>query len=207
MVSIRKIALLALLQLSGYGLDAFILPSTSSSFGRPSLSYTLPNSALKVATEPAVEKVDSGDDEAPDHMPEMQDIAPTYSAKSSNTNLERYKSDFSYSLSENKKYWNKRATELLTWDHYPYDENNCEGVMTGGFEHGDVSWFAGAKMNICFNAIDRHVQNGGKADHIAMIWEGGKYMILSIFNMMPCNISLQLTTLSIMHTHITIIIR
>ena len=61
--------------------------------------------------------------------------------------------------------------DLLTWDHYPYDENNCDGIMTGGFEHGDVAWFPGAKMNICANAIDRHVQNG-KANDIAMIWEG-----------------------------------
>ena len=191
MVYIPKVSLLAFfLQLSGNGLDAFVLPRTSS-LTCPSPSYTLPNSALKVvSTKPAVEKVDGSDDEAPDHMPEMQDIAPTYRAKSSNTNLERYKSDYSYSLTENKKYWNKRATELLTWDHYPYDENNCEGVMTGGFEHGDVAWFAGAKMNICFNAIDRHVQNG-KADHIAMIWEGGEYNILpSVFNMVTFNISL-----------------
>ena len=190
MVSIHKVSLLVFfLQLSGNGLDAFVLPRISSLLTCP--SHTLPNYALKVvSTEPAVEKVDGSDDEAPDHMPEMQDIAPTYGAKSSNTNLERYKSDFSYSLTENKKYWNSRATELLTWDHYPYDENNCEGVMTGGFEHGDVAWFAGAKMNICFNAIDRHVQNG-KADHIAMIWEGGEYILSKyMFNMMTFNISL-----------------
>ena len=98
-------------------------------------------------------------------------MQPTYDAKSKNTSLERYKSDYAYSLSENKKYWNKRAMDLLTWDHYPYDENNCDGIMTGGFEHGDVAWFPGAKMNICANAIDRHVQNG-KANDVAMIWEG-----------------------------------
>ena len=61
-----------------------------------------------------------------------------YDSKTTNTLLERYKSDHAYSLSNNAAYWNQRATDLLTWEHYPYDENNLEGVMTGGFEHGDV---------------------------------------------------------------------
>ncbi len=43
--------------------------------------------------------------------------------------------------------------------------------MTGGFEFGDVAWFPGAKLNICSNAIDWHVQRG-KAQDVAMIWEG-----------------------------------
>jgi len=175
--SFNKGALLILLQLSGDGLDAF----TPSSLGAVrSLRPILANQngvdrriALNIATEPAaaVEKASDNDDDAPDHMPELHDIAPTYPAKITNTALERYKSDYELSLSENKQYWNKRATDLLTWDHYPYDENNYDGIMTGGFEYGDVAWFPGAKMNICYNAVDRHVQNG-KADQVAMIWEG-----------------------------------
>lgn len=159
MISISKTSLLLLLHTSGNGL-AFVSNSVRIN---PSNSV-----GLKVATEPTTTG-ESVDDDAPNHMPDMEDIAPTYKAKSKM--LERYYSDYEYSLKENKKYWNKRATELLSWDHYPFDENNCEGVMTGGFEFGDVAWFPGAKMNICYNAIDRHVQNG-KAHDIAMIWEG-----------------------------------
>jgi len=29
-------------------------------------------------------------------------------------------------------------------------------------------WFAGAELNTCFNALDRHV-NGGRADQVALI--------------------------------------
>jgi len=160
---ISKTALLLLLHTSGHVLHAFvsnsirIIPSNSA--------------GLKVATEPTPTVESVVDDDAPDHMPDMENIAPTYKAKSKNTALERYYSDYEYSLNENKKYWNTRATELLSWDYYPFDENNCEGLMTGGFEHGDVSWFPGGKLNIAYNAIDRHVQNG-KANDIAMIWEG-----------------------------------
>jgi acetyl-CoA synthetase len=127
--------------------------------------------ALNVANELILKTVDNDQDAPPDHMPEMEEIALTYPAKSENTALERYISDYALSLTKNKQYWNKRAAELITWDYYPFDENNCDGVMTGGFKFGDVAWFPGAKMNICANAIDRHVQNG-KAHEVAMIWEG-----------------------------------
>lgn len=39
--------------------------------------------------------------------------------------------------------------------------------MQGGFEHGDVRWFAGGKLNVAYNALDRH-----DPDALAMIWEG-----------------------------------
>jgi hypothetical protein len=113
----------------------------------------------------------SDDGDAPERMPEIEEIAPTYDTKSTH-HFDRYKLDHAKSVSHNAQYWNKRATDLLTWDHYPFDNNNCEGVMTGGFEHGDVTWFAGARMNICYNAIDRHVQDPTKKNQVAMIWEG-----------------------------------
>lgn len=34
------------------------------------------------------------------------------------------------------------------------------------------AWFNGAKLNMCYNAIDRHVLNPATANKVAMIWEG-----------------------------------
>ena len=170
MAPVSKTALLLTLSLSSNGLDAFIHSLDRGRIFRPSAKSI----ALNVAAEPTASvrtTVDEGDNATPDHMPELHEIALKYPAKTENTALERYKSDYALSLSKNKQYWNKRATEIITWDHYPYDENNFEGIMTGGFEFGDVAWFPGAKMNVCANAIDRHVQNG-KANDVAMIWEG-----------------------------------
>ena len=167
---VSKAALLLTSCLSCNGLDAFIHSLDRGRIFRPSAKSI----ALNVAAEPTASvrtTVDKGDDATPDHMPELHEIALKYPAKTENTALERYKSDYALSLSKNKQYWNKRATELITWDHYPYDEYNCDGIMTGGFEFGDVAWFPGAKMNVCANAIDRHVQSG-KANDVAMIWEG-----------------------------------
>ncbi len=34
-----------------------------------------------------------------------------------------------------------------------------------------IEWFVGAKTNVCYNAVDRHVENG-KGDQVAFYWEG-----------------------------------
>lgn len=84
--------------------------------------------------------------DAPDHMPELREIAPTFDAKTSNTAFERYKSDYARSLASNAQYWNERAQSLISWDHYPFGEN-CDGIVTGGFEHGDIAWFPGGEID------------------------------------------------------------
>jgi acetyl-CoA synthetase len=43
--------------------------------------------------------------------------------------------------------------------------------LQGDFDAGDITWFAGGKLNVSYNAIDRHVA-AGRADQVAMIWEG-----------------------------------
>jgi len=152
---VSKSAMLLALHLSNNGLHAFIHSLDRGRNVRPRMKSVV---ALNVANELIGKTVDNDQDAPPDHMPEMEEIALTYPAKGENTALELYKSDYALSLTKNKQYWNKRAAELITWDYYPFDENNCDGIMTGGFEFGDVAWFPGAKMNICANAIDRHVQ-------------------------------------------------
>ena len=153
-------ALALIVHLSGNGVGAFV-PSSLSTSSRAIIQPGI-NSPLFLADE---------NKDAPDHMPVIEEVAPTYDAHVTHP-FDRYKLDHAKSLSHNAQYWNQRATDLLTWDHYPFDENNCDGIMTGGFEHGDVTWFAGAKMNICYNAVDRHAQDPTKAKKVAMIWEG-----------------------------------
>ena len=35
---------------------------------------------------------------------------------------------------------------------------------------GDIAWFEGGKLNVCYNAIDRHIAS--KGDQLAILWEG-----------------------------------
>ena len=39
------------------------------------------------------------------------------------------------------------------------------------FEAPDAEWFIGAKTNLCFNCVDRHVE-AGRGDAVGLIWEG-----------------------------------
>lgn len=37
-------------------------------------------------------------------------------------------------------------------------------------ENGDIQWFIGGKLNVCYNCLDRHIENG-YGDRIALIYE------------------------------------
>ena len=37
----------------------------------------------------------------------------------------------------------------------------------------DIKWFPGAKTNVSYNALDRHI-NEGRGDQVAIIWEGNE---------------------------------
>jgi acetyl-CoA synthetase len=91
-------------------------------------------------------------------------IQAQYDAKTSST-FDRYKKEYQASIDAPEIFWGDKAQEMLDWDV------GFDSVLEGSLEAGDVTWFAGGKLNACYNAIDRHVL-AGKADQLAMIWEG-----------------------------------
>lgn len=97
------------------------------------------------------------------HLP-VHDLAKVFPAKGELT-LEQYKEMHKLSIENPKEFWAQKAKENLTW-FSPFTS-----VMDGGFEYGDVRWFSGGKLNICYNAIDRHISSG-RSNELALIWEG-----------------------------------
>jgi acetyl-CoA synthetase len=100
------------------------------------------------------------------------EVPPIVSNKSTNaiaTTLETYKEKHQFSITNPNLFWFQQASERLSWFSFPFDETSK--VCQGGFANGDVTWFANAKLNICYNAVDRHVEIGN-GNKIAMIWEG-----------------------------------
>lgn len=83
----------------------------------------------------------------------------------STSNLDEYKHLHAHSIKAPEAYWGDLASSYLHWFH-PFNPNQ---VKLGDFADGDTAWFAGGKINMCYNAIDRHV---GVTDHPALIWEG-----------------------------------
>ena len=79
-------------------------------------------------------------------------------------NKEKYEQWYEQSLKDPETFWSDRARELISFDE-PWKE-----LKSGRFETADTKWFEGAKLNVCYNCVDRHLE--ARADQVAIIWEG-----------------------------------
>src|SRR5450759_4343823 len=79
------------------------------------------------------------------------------------SSMEQYKKLYDDSIQNNSDFWDKKAHELLSWEH------DFQLVSDSDFSEGLVSWFLGGKLNACENCVDRHVKDRG--DQVAIIWE------------------------------------
>lgn len=59
-------------------------------------------------------------------------------------------------------FWKKQA-EKVHWHKFP------ETILDGS-NHPFYKWYPDGEINICYNAIDRHVEDG-RGDQIALIWD------------------------------------
>jgi acetyl-CoA synthetase len=91
---------------------------------------------------------------------------PLYNPSTS-ASLSLYKSAHATSIQNTSAYWSSLASSKLDW-FAPFSS-----VLTGSFIDGSVSWFAGGKLNICHNAIDRYCSPPyNRGNETAIIWEG-----------------------------------
>lgn len=97
--------------------------------------------------------------------PAPHHVAKLYDAKQG-IGLDRYRRLHKESIERPEAFWGKAGNEHLEWFR-PFDS-----VLNGSFEHGDVRWFEGGKLNVCHNALDRHVRSNAAANDLAIIWEG-----------------------------------
>ena len=77
---------------------------------------------------------------------------------------QRYRDMYQQSLDDPEAFWAGMANEFLDWDH------TWDTVVRYDFSKGDAEWFAGGKLNVSYNCIDRHLPQ--RADQTALIWEG-----------------------------------
>jgi acetyl-CoA synthetase len=79
-------------------------------------------------------------------------------------NAEQYQAMYQRSITDPDGFWSEMANEFLSWDK-PWDS-----VVDYDFIKGEAQWFAGGKLNVSYNCIDRHLP--ARADQTAFIWEG-----------------------------------
>ena len=88
---------------------------------------------------------------------------PAAASRGTNCTAEQYEAMYSRSLDDSDGFWGEQA-KRLDWFEQPGKVSNWS------FAPVDIKWFEGGKLNICHNAVDRHVA-AGKGDNIALIFE------------------------------------
>ena len=86
------------------------------------------------------------------------------SFKDAHINADDYSAMYRRSLDDPDGFWGEMASEFLTWDQ-PWNK-----VVSYDFSTGQAEWFAGGKLNVSVNCIDRHLPE--RANQTALIWEG-----------------------------------
>ena len=78
--------------------------------------------------------------------------------------LDLYRDRYQKSIADPEAFWSNIA-QRLDWIK-PW-----KTVRKYDFVKGEIEWFSGGKLNVSYNCIDRHINNG-HGDQIAIIWEG-----------------------------------
>ncbi len=80
-------------------------------------------------------------------------------------NMEEYEAQYKRSMDDPEGYWADRAKELLTWD------KEWDKVLEADMITPDIKWFKGGKLNVSYNCLDRHLENG-RRNKAALIFQG-----------------------------------
>ena len=87
-----------------------------------------------------------------------------FASRSHISNMDDYKKMYESSINDPSGFW-ENAAERISW----YESWNA--VSNHDFVNGKIEWFAGGKLNACYNCIDRHIEQG-HGEKTAIIWEG-----------------------------------
>jgi acetyl-CoA synthetase len=80
------------------------------------------------------------------------------------SSMDQYNKMYDKSIRDPEEFWSDVA-ERITW------YKKWDNVRSYDFGSADIKFFEGAKLNVSYNCLDRHVENGF-GDHVALIWEG-----------------------------------
>ncbi|TDJ29408.1 MAG: acetate--CoA ligase [Gammaproteobacteria bacterium] len=78
--------------------------------------------------------------------------------------FDQYNAMYERSIDDPEGFWAEQADKFVDW----YEKWHT--VRDVDFSRGLVRWFDGAKLNVSYNCIDRHLP--ARADQTAIIWEG-----------------------------------
>ncbi|MBN9286652.1 MAG: acetate--CoA ligase [Gammaproteobacteria bacterium 39-13] len=77
---------------------------------------------------------------------------------------EKYQQLYQQSIQSPELFWAEQAERFITWYKTWLTVNESD------FSKGEIKWFKGAKLNVSYNCLDRHLP--AKAKQPAILWEG-----------------------------------
>ena len=90
-------------------------------------------------------------------------VAPAL-AGAANVNEDQYAAMYGQSINDPDAFWAGQAEKFVTWSR------KWDKVQDWDYDKVDIKWFSGAKLNVSYNCLDRHLETRG--DDAAIIWEG-----------------------------------
>ena len=81
--------------------------------------------------------------------------------------LEGYLDEYTFSVNDSDNFWSKKA-ERIDW----YEK--WDKIRDVDFTKPQIRWFINGKLNVSYNCLDRHIENG-HGDRIAFFWEGNDH--------------------------------
>jgi acetyl-CoA synthetase len=77
---------------------------------------------------------------------------------------DKYLQMYQRSIDDPESFWAEQAQQFIDW------EQSWDRVMDVDYSRAHIRWFEGARLNVCFNCVDRHLPQ--RANQTAIIWEG-----------------------------------
>ena len=84
-------------------------------------------------------------------------------ASSAYIDNDKYLALYERSVSDPEGFWAEQADTFVHWF------KKWDKVWDWDYHEGRIKWFEGAKLNVCYNCVDRHLETRG--DQTAVIWE------------------------------------
>jgi acetyl-CoA synthetase len=91
-------------------------------------------------------------------------IAPALVKDAHIKGMAEYKKLYNQSVKNPEAFWGKIGKQQLTW-FKPFKK-----VLQANFAKAQTAWYVGGKVNLCYNALDRHLTTERK-NKAAIIWE------------------------------------
>ena len=90
--------------------------------------------------------------------------APAPLAGAAHIDAEQYAALYQRSISDPDAFWSEQAEQFVSWSR------KWDKVQDWDYDKVDIKWFSGARLNVSYNCLDRHLDSRG--DDVAIIWEG-----------------------------------